>query len=245
MGELVAIAVLVGALVVFVVVHSRRVDAKELRRRRDRELELLAQYLVVLEEHETTLRLRVKQATYFDAYGRPILDKAYKELSYFFESVLVREIEPRSRVEYDLLFRTFNNWVTSLQVETLAPLPASTEAGDGQGYEREVASLMTRLGFDVRFTSVTGDQGVDLIAEREGLRLAIQCKNYSKPVGNNAVQQVFAGAQFYQAGAAAVVAPNGYTVAARQLASSLGVRCLHHAELERVFSPGASLEGVQ
>jgi HJR/Mrr/RecB family endonuclease len=53
----------------------------------------------------------------------------------------------------------------------------------------------------------------------------------------------FAGAAFYGAAAAAVVAPNGYTTAAQQLAASLGVKCLHHDECETAFAPPAIAAG--
>jgi restriction system protein len=87
------------------------------------------------------------------------------------------------------------------------------------------------LGYSVSFTPASGDQGVDLIANRQGRRIAIQCKDYKAPVGNDAAQQVFSGAAFYGAQIAFVIAPNGFTPAARRLASTLGVLCGAHEEI--------------
>ena len=42
-------------------------------------------------------------------------------------------------------------------------------------------------------TNATGDLGLDVIAEKQGLRYGIQCKYYSYPVGNIAVQVAYAG----------------------------------------------------
>jgi restriction system protein len=53
------------------------------------------------------------------------------------------------------------------------------------------------LGFSVRKTKVTGDQGVDLIVEGEGRLIAVQAKGYTGSVGNKAVQEVYAGMAFY------------------------------------------------
>lgn len=39
-------------------------------------------------------------------------------------------------------------------------------ARDGVGYERQVGANLVSAGFDVRFTPASGDQGVDLLAER-------------------------------------------------------------------------------
>jgi hypothetical protein len=68
-----------------------------------------------------------------------------------------------------------------------------------------------------------GDQGVDIVVNPRGERVAVQCKNYSKPVGNRPVQEVYAGARYHRCAAAWVVAPAGYTRGALALAQSTGV----------------------
>ena len=68
-----------------------------------------------------------------------------------------------------------------------------------------------------------GDQGVDIVVDPRGERVAVQCKNHSKPVGNRPVQEVYAGARYHRCAAAWVVAPAGYTSGALQLAESTGV----------------------
>jgi Restriction endonuclease len=68
-----------------------------------------------------------------------------------------------------------------------------------------------------------GDQGVDVIVNRHGERVAVQCKNHKRPVGNRPVQEVYAGAQHHRCAEARVVAPAGYTRGAIALARSTGV----------------------
>ena len=55
---------------------------------------------------------------------------------------------------------------------------------------------MRQFGWDAHATQGSGDQGKDVIAKRDGVSSAIQCKLYSKPVGNKAVQEALAGAQY-------------------------------------------------
>ena len=72
-------------------------------------------------------------------------------------------------------------------------------------------------------TSRTGDQGADVIAEKNGKKIIVQCKLYSKPVGNKAVQEVFAAKQFYNGDLGIVITNNDYTKSARQLANSTNI----------------------
>ena len=66
------------------------------------------------------------------------------------------------------------------------------------------------------------------ITRSKGKRVAVQCKNHSRPVGNKPVQEVYAGARHHRCVEAWVVAPAGYTWGALELAKSTGVS-LHDA----------------
>lgn len=98
-------------------------------------------------------------------------------------------------------------------------------------YESAVAHYLTQLGWGAIATSGSGDQGVDVIAENNGIKLVIQCKLYSQPVGNSSVQQVYSATGYVRGNISAVVTNSTYTKSARQLAESLGVHLLHHSEL--------------
>jgi Restriction endonuclease len=76
-----------------------------------------------------------------------------------------------------------------------------------------------------------GTKGVDVIARKDGISVAIQCKRYSNPVGNKAVQEVFAGKGYVGADIGVVVSNTTFTPQAKELASNLGVLLLHHDEL--------------
>ena len=99
-------------------------------------------------------------------------------------------------------------------------------------YERYCALQLERAGWSTRLTAATGDQGADIVATRaDGKRLVVQCKLYSQPVGNDAVQQVHAARTFQSADFAAVVSNQPFTRSARELANVNGVRLLHHEQL--------------
>lgn len=99
-------------------------------------------------------------------------------------------------------------------------------------YETFCADTLNNNGWDAKTTVATGDQGVDVIAEKGGIRVAIQCKKYSSAVGNKAVQEVAAGMSYWGADIAAVVSTAGYTRSARELASVHNVYLLHHDDLK-------------
>ena len=65
---------------------------------------------------------------------------------------------------------------------------------DGYQFEYQCAEILKRNGFSrVQVTQSSGDQGVDIIAHKHRKKYGIQCKYYSYPVGNKAVQEAYAG----------------------------------------------------
>lgn len=105
---------------------------------------------------------------------------------------------------------------------------------DGIEYEHYCASLLREHGWTATVSKASGDQGVDIIAEKSGARVAIQCKKYSSPVGNKAVQEIYAAKTFTQSDLAVVVTNNSYTPSAKQLASTNNVLLLHHGDLKNL-----------
>lgn len=59
----------------------------------------------------------------------------------------------------------------------------------------------------------------ELIVIKNDVRIAVQCKYYSKPVGNKAVQEVIAGKDYYNCDYTCVVSNNSFTPAARKIAN--------------------------
>ncbi len=94
----------------------------------------------------------------------------------------------------------------------------------GTEFEEFMADVFRAMGYGVTHMGSSGDQGVDLLLLADDATIiAVQCKNYAKPVGNRPVQEVYAGARYQDAGRAWVVAPRGYTKGAFELAGRLDV----------------------
>lgn len=94
---------------------------------------------------------------------------------------------------------------------------------DGIDFEHWCADVLISCGWEANVSQASGDQGVDILATRESTILAVQCKRYSSPVGNKAVQEAFAGKQHVNATHACVIATSGFTKSAKELAISTGV----------------------
>lgn len=95
---------------------------------------------------------------------------------------------------------------------------------EGHDFEYYCAELLEKYGFsNATVTRGSGDQGVDIVAEKDKIKYAIQCKRYDQPVGNKAVQEVAAGRSFYNCNAAIVMTNSTFTSSAIELADKLGV----------------------
>lgn len=102
---------------------------------------------------------------------------------------------------------------------------------DGIEYERYIEEMVESHGWEATRTPPSGDHGADVIAEKNSVRVAIQCKKYSSPVGNKSVQEAFSAKTFYECTHAIVVTNSSFTVAAKQAAASMNVLIIHHEDI--------------
>lgn len=100
---------------------------------------------------------------------------------------------------------------------------ACVDAMDGHTFEYWCAELLRKNGFtDVTVTKSSGDQGVDLLAKKDGIKFAIQCKCYASNVGNTPIQEVSAGKTFYNCQIGVVMTNRYFTQGAIALAERTG-----------------------
>jgi len=191
-----------------------------------REIMQIREYLRQHPDHIHVLRRIYHRSVYEDEFGDLQVDDWVKRLT---EYVREKTFVPEPDRAYVSKF-----WVELERVWDEEPKPAPTAYSNGAEYERQCLDVLRRRGFEVQLTGGTGDQGADLIASKGRYRIAIQCKLYSSPVGNAAVQQAEASRRFYDCTHAVVASDAGFTKAARQLASKLGVALLSTAELARL-----------
>lgn len=111
------------------------------------------------------------------------------------------------------------------------------DAMEGHDFEYYCADLLKNNGFyNVSVTQGSGDQGIDVLAEKGGIKYGIQCKCYSKDIGNKAVQEAFAGKTFYHCHVAAVLTNRYFTRSAKELASINQVLLWDRDQLEKFIS---------
>jgi len=102
-------------------------------------------------------------------------------------------------------------------------LATDIDALDGQAFEYWCAGILEKNGFtNVQVTGGSGDQGVDIIAEKDEIRYAIQCKCYSSNLGNTPIQEVNAGKTLYDCHVGVVMTNRYFTKSAENLAKATG-----------------------
>ena len=102
----------------------------------------------------------------------------------------------------------------------------------GIKFENHCMKILKQHGWEVKETPNTGDQGVDLIASINDLRICIQCKDHEKAIGNKAVQEISAGKLFWKGTHAIIVSKSGFTKSAHQLAKSNKVKLINEYQLK-------------
>ncbi len=115
--------------------------------------------------------------------------------------------------------------------------PIAIDVMEGREFEQYCAQLLAQHGFlEVDVTRGSRDFGADILAQREGITYAIQCKRYDSPVGVHAVQEVYAARDYYDCMVAAVMSNQYFTEPAVQLARKLKVMLWDRDYLEEMAS---------
>ena len=155
---------------------------------------------------------------------------------YFIKNVIHPELEKEGYSDYLNETGIYNYIIKEIEniikkVDNSSPV---FDLGNMTGieYEKYCRRILEEAGWDVEETSTTGDQGVDLIACIENIRVCIQCKCFAKPVGNKAVQEIVAGKTHWNGTHSVVVAKSGFTKSAQQLAESTNVILISELELQ-------------
>lgn len=124
------------------------------------------------------------------------------------------------------------------------PSLAYIDRMEGHDFEQFTANLLRKLGYErVQVTPGSGDQGVDVIAVKDGKKYAIQCKRYNQKLGNKPVQEVHAGKTIYGCNVAVVMTNNYFTDGGKEAARALGVELWDRDTLRRMLVYAEHREG--
>ena len=221
-------------------------EEEERREQKKRMLDLFEQEILnTIQKHRFALMQERKKFLQSDPYGN-ITDtgwglKSSEEetgVGYFIEKVIkpdslscelwkeIRGADIEVWIEYEIndVINGLEDFAEANEIDSMT----------GVQYENFCKSILVKAGWEVEDTPASGDQGVDLIASRDDMRVCIQCKRLKRKVGNGAVQEVAAGLQHYKGTHAVVVSNAGFTKAAERLAESTQVVLISEMELEEL-----------
>lgn len=105
---------------------------------------------------------------------------------------------------------------------------------EGHDFEYYCAELLRDNGFHhVEVTKGSGDFGADILAVKDGVTYAVQCKCYNSAIGIHAVQEAAAGRDFYDRMVGAVMTNQYFTGPAEAAARKLKILLWDREQIER------------
>lgn len=81
----------------------------------------------------------------------------------------------------------------------------------GLDFERDVADLYRRMGYESSVTQASGDHGVDIELRRNGIFTVVQCKQHAKSAGPATVRELYGAMVHAKADSAILVCTTGFT----------------------------------
>ena len=125
------------------------------------------------------------------------------------------------------IYRKFHRKYTLKQLDKM----------DGHQFEYACDDILKANGYKhVKVTRGSGDFGVDIIAEKDKVRYAIQCKRYNHKLDNTPIQEVVGGLAYYQCDKGAVMTNQYFTEPAKQLAQVNDIELLDRDTLSHMVN---------
>jgi len=122
-------------------------------------------------------------------------------------------------------------------------------------YEHFVAKYFEDLGYSTEVTNSTGDFGVDVFAQKEGDKIAIQAKHYangSRKVNRRMIMELHGAKEFFNCNKAILVTSGNFLPDALEIANKLGMELMqlefkegNTFEIENDLEPLANLENLE
>lgn len=113
----------------------------------------------------------------------------------------------------------------SILLEYVEETLCQVDSMSGDEFEFFCQNLLLMAGFvRVTVTKLSGDFGADILADRDFVSFAIQCKRYSANVGSDSVQQIYSAKEIYRKDIAVVITNSYFTEHAIKMANQMGVK---------------------
>lgn len=137
---------------------------------------------------------------------------------------------------YSLLRVYIQEKEENLTRESISKEPQKFNSLTGTEFEKLLYRLFQAMDYKVQLTGKSGDQGGDLVANRNGDRVLIQAKRYSDwSTGNAAVQQVVGAMKYYDCNRAMVVTTSYFTPEAISLAKANKTELISKERLQELL----------
>ncbi|ATF19707.1 restriction endonuclease [Phaeobacter gallaeciensis] len=173
--------------------------------------------------HFPALSRNLRKSIRADDYGTITEDNRNEVALRFFASMKIDFSQLQESEAVALLISEVDKLSQKYKEEDFDP---ASYPENGHEFEYWLADALGKFGWETQVTTGSGDQGVDVVARKASMTVAIQAKRYTGNVGNKAVQEIYAGALHLGIKAAAVITTTGFTKSAVELSSSTGVKLL-------------------
>jgi len=210
-------------------------EKREKKKIDDLTIEFINEVNSIISKDSDKIKSAYRNLVSSDAFGEKDYEKFKKEITKFFlkKSKVHKEMELEGYSyrfgdkQYDDIIKGIEKAIKKEDRESKFDPKMSP-----YDYESFCANEFNKNGWEAAATGGSSDQGVDVIAKKKGSILAGQCKMFSKPVGNKAVQEIVAGMKYYKATTGIVIATNGFTKSAYALAEANNIKLIHHSEIK-------------
>jgi len=192
--------------------------------------------ITLIKDNLSIISAAYRDTVQSNAFGKKNYKKFIPQLVEFINDQssiieLKEELKFMHDTEFELsISESTINWIEK-EIDKVEQDIQYDDSIDPYEYEYFCAAQFKKFGWEAEATKGSSDQGVDVKAFKEGINLVAQCKKFAKPVGNKAVQEIVAGIKYYKADVGVVIAPNGYTNSAKNLAKANNIKLIHHSEI--------------
>lgn len=146
-----------------------------------------------------------------------IFPRFQKIMSDYHENIVSQKLQEQNNIEFDERISDLYN---------LSP----------REFEEWTASLFSALGYGkVTLTPQTADKGIDILAEKDGFKIAVQCKKYKGVVGSPLVQQFLGAMQTSEIEKGFFVTTGTFSIEAEKAVLNMPIELWDKISLKRLI----------
>jgi len=114
------------------------------------------------------------------------------------------------------------------------------EGISGWEFEKIIAELFKKLGHTVSTTKGSGDEGIDLFLEKEGLQAGVQCKRWKTMIGQGVIREFYGSLIHAKLRKGFVITTDRFSKAAKDFVRGKPIVLIDREELRRIISENLS-----